>query len=294
MNSRPKVSVIIPTYKRSEMLCRAIDSVLNQTYPNIEIIVVDDNNPDTEWRSLTSNRMSSYVYNEKIRYICHQSNRNGSAARNTGLKEATGDIITFLDDDDVYLHNKVEIQVNYLLSHPEYRAVYCGWIVKGNHIIPMGEGDLSYGTLSGTDLIITNSIMMWREDAISCGGWDESLTRHQEAAFLLNYFKNGGLIGRVDEFLIDFDTSDRINAIDPKKNENIVNYLLHKYHDLIDKCESDKAGSKNLIYANRYKAIIFNYLLNHYYYKALIVYFRSPFIINKLLIKDILSRIKKH
>ena len=48
MNSMPKVSVIIPTYKRSEMLCRAIDSVLNQTYPNIEIIVVDDNNPDKE------------------------------------------------------------------------------------------------------------------------------------------------------------------------------------------------------------------------------------------------------
>ena len=95
-----KVSVIITTYKRADMLSRAINSVLNQTYKNIEVIVVDDNGNGSEYRLKTEIIMNKYSQIDNLKYIKHKENKNGSAARNTGIREATGDIICFLDDDD--------------------------------------------------------------------------------------------------------------------------------------------------------------------------------------------------
>ena len=71
------ISIIIPTYKRSEMLSRAIESCLNQSYKNIEVIIVDDNNPDTDFRKLTSQFMESYAGNKKVKYIKMEKNGGG-------------------------------------------------------------------------------------------------------------------------------------------------------------------------------------------------------------------------
>ena len=103
-----KVSVIIPTYNRAESLKRAIDSVLNQTYKNVEIIVVDDNNPNTTYREENEKSIKKYYgENEKVKYIKHPENKNGAAARNTGIRNATGKYITFLDDDDYFMNNRI-------------------------------------------------------------------------------------------------------------------------------------------------------------------------------------------
>ena len=82
MKENPLVSVVIPTYKRSETLTRAIDSVLEQTYPSIEIIVVDDNGEGTEMQLETEKALENYIISGEIVYIKHEVNRNGSAARN--------------------------------------------------------------------------------------------------------------------------------------------------------------------------------------------------------------------
>ena len=110
MNNNHLVSVIIPTYKRSDMLPRAIASVLGQTYQNIQVVVVDDNNPDTEWRETTSKKMEAYADDSRVKYVCHEQNMNGSVARNTGIHESDGDIVCFLDDDDWFLPTKIEKQ----------------------------------------------------------------------------------------------------------------------------------------------------------------------------------------
>jgi len=267
-----KVSVIIPTYKRSDMLCRAVESVLNQTYKEIEVIVVDDNDPDTEWRHNTSQIMERYCGNPRVKYVCHDKNMNGSVARNTGINIADGDLITYLDDDDIYTPEKIEKQVQYLESHPQYRAVYCGWNRENHDFIPEGEGDLSFGILSGTNIIITNSIMMWKDDCINCGAWDISLKRHQEAAYFLNYFRNGGLIGRIDEVLVMFDTTDRTNVSDSKLTEEQLLYLLKKYDDIVQKCEREKSGSRNRIYGCRLLGIVLPYAKNNCYFKAIFKY----------------------
>lgn len=109
--STPLVSVIIPTYARSQYICRAIDSVLNQTYKNIEVIVVDDNGENTENQLATFQTLKSYIDKEQITYITHKTNRNGSAARNTGIFNAKGEYICLLDDDDEFFPEKVEKQV---------------------------------------------------------------------------------------------------------------------------------------------------------------------------------------
>lgn len=106
-----KVSVIIPTYKRSDFLIRAIDSVLNQTYPFIEVVVIDDNPPNSNFRLETEARMSKYINEKNVKYIKNKQNLGGALARNEGIKGSSGDYITFLDDDDIYLPDKIAIQV---------------------------------------------------------------------------------------------------------------------------------------------------------------------------------------
>lgn len=97
------VSVIIPTYGGAEFLSRCVDSVLSQTYKNIEIIVVDDNGLDTPKQKETAIAMKKYSSLSNVKYVCHEVNKNGSAARNTGVKNSNGEYIALLDDDDVFL-----------------------------------------------------------------------------------------------------------------------------------------------------------------------------------------------
>lgn len=112
----PKVTVIIPTYKRPvEFLSRAVRSVTNQTYRNIEIIVIDDSPSTYEYREDVKEYMSS-IAGEKVLYFQNEKNVGGSLARNRGISLATGHFITFLDDDDEYLHNKIQNQVTFMLE----------------------------------------------------------------------------------------------------------------------------------------------------------------------------------
>lgn len=270
---QPLVSVIIPTYKRSEMLHRAIDSVLSQTYRHVQVVVVDDNNPDTQWRAATMEKMNRYSEDSRVKYICQECNKGASVARNTGMRSADGEIITFLDDDDWFLPEKVALQVEYLLNHPEYRAVYCGWDRNNRKIIPTLEGDLSFELLSGRNIIITNTIMMWREDAIACGGMDERLKRHEEAGFMLRYFANGGKIGVISKILTEFDVSDRSNAA---ANSDIFEQqqleYLDLYKDRIEACELQRKGARKDIYSYRYRGALLAHLKGKNYKGALRIY----------------------
>ena len=100
------VSVIITTFGGDSKLRRAIASVLNQTYTDVEAIVVDDNDPKSEARVKTESIMQQYECDTRVVYLKHSHNMNGAAARNTGIKEARGSYIAFLDDDDYFFHNR--------------------------------------------------------------------------------------------------------------------------------------------------------------------------------------------
>lgn len=111
------VSIIIPTYMRPGMLDRAINSCLNQTYENIEIIIVDDNEPNSEGRKLTEEFMKKYEDNNKIKYVKMRTNSGGCLARNKGVKESRGEYIAFLDDDDYFFKTKIEEQLKFMIEN---------------------------------------------------------------------------------------------------------------------------------------------------------------------------------
>ena len=110
------ISVITPTYNRAEYLGKAIDSVLGQTYQDLELIIVDDNKPDSEARKATEAVISKYD-DLRIRYIQNSKNMGGAATRNVGIFEAKGEYIAFLDDDDMYLPDRLEVQYKQMVEN---------------------------------------------------------------------------------------------------------------------------------------------------------------------------------
>ncbi|MBO5360921.1 MAG: glycosyltransferase family 2 protein [Clostridia bacterium] len=112
-----KVSVIVPTHNRPHFLGRTIDSLLAQTYRDTEIVVVDDNAPDSPSRADTQALMKEYEKYDNVIYIQNEKPLGGGPSRNEGIKAATGDYVTFLDDDDVYLPEKVETQLSFMLKN---------------------------------------------------------------------------------------------------------------------------------------------------------------------------------
>jgi len=115
----PTVSVIISTYNRAHLIGRAIQSVLNQTYQDFEVIVVDDGSTDNTEEIVKS-------FNDpRIRYIRHEKNKGAAAARNTGIKAARGKYIAFQDSDDEWLPEKLEKQMKvFENAPPEAGVVY--------------------------------------------------------------------------------------------------------------------------------------------------------------------------
>ena len=128
--------------------------------------------------------------------------------------------------------------------------------------------------ISGDQIIYTNAIMMWKNNAVQCGGWDETFMRHQEAAFLLRYFYSGNRIGTVPECLVEFDTSDRSNVANPVMNEKYMDHYLITYNKCIKKCENEKRGSEKRIYTHRYRGVTLNYLKAKQYKNAMRVYWK--------------------
>ena len=110
------ISVITPTYNRAEYLGNSIESVLSQTYSDFELIIVDDNPIESEARKKTEEVIKKYS-DSRLRYIKNPMNLGGAAARNRGIDEAKGEYIAFLDDDDMYLPDRLEVQYKQMVDN---------------------------------------------------------------------------------------------------------------------------------------------------------------------------------
>ncbi len=113
------VSVVVATYHRDEPLKSALSSLAQQTYENMEIVLVDDN-ADSEWNEKVSKIVNEFKQenpNMQILYIANEINLGSAKTRNYGIEKAKGEYITFLDDDDMYLPNKVENQIKFMIEN---------------------------------------------------------------------------------------------------------------------------------------------------------------------------------
>lgn len=212
------VTVIMPTYKRAEYIERAIRSVLAQTYQDFELIIVDDNNPNTKERKELEQVMSKYIQNPKIKFIQHEKNKNGAVARNTAIAIAKGEYISFLDDDDFYLKERLEILVNALNNNPEYGAAYTGGAILYKSIFNATKsGNLQKDILMQRSFMKTGSNMFFRTEVIkNMNGFDETFKRHQDLEIMVRFFRKNKILA-IDKILVVKDNSSRINELNIKK-----------------------------------------------------------------------------
>ncbi len=259
-SSMKKVSVVIPTYKRPDLLLQAITSVLKQTYPNVEVIVVDDNDPDTPWREKTAQAMARFADDPRVQYICHERNQNGSAARNTGIAHATGAYICFLDDDDLFFSEKLEKQLAYLEEHPHYAGCFCNRL-RGNRPreIPWME-DYSRQIFLCKPIPQTSSLMLRTQAVRALHGFNAAYVRYQDYEFLLRFYKAGFRLGKIDEVLYVYGWSAINNIPHGTAREKAKRKLLTEFHDLIVKLDERERGFYKRVYALNMSSVVCTYL----------------------------------
>lgn len=241
MECIPLISVVIPTYSRPIYLKRCIESVIKQTYKNIEIIVVDDNDPNTEERRLTERVMENFSSYSNVVYIQHDKNRNGSAARNTGWRHSKGEYITFIDDDDEIDAKKIEKQFQCLCSLDEdWGACYTGYLIVTNggqsqKSAERRSGNCYIAALMRTMYLGSGSNLFLRKKVVDeIGGYDESFERNQDVEFLvrvLELYK----IAYVDDCLLTiYQQGNRVKK-SFEQIDGYAKYYLKRFMPRIDK-----------------------------------------------------------
>lgn len=229
----PKISVLIPTYNRSGTLPRAIDSVLTQSIDDFEIIVVDDGSEDN------TEEIVREFDDDRIVYIAHDTNRGQNTARNTGLKAANGDFISYLDSDDDFYPTHLERVSDLLDDLPKkYAGIITGYEdcigddCERKHVY---EGSFSQEDLIQDmyDLIGGLSIVTFRSDILDDIGYhDEAITKSTDLDFYLEVLDEYLMYG-LDELLVRrYKQPDSVS----ESAQNVINgeaVLLQKWSHVL-------------------------------------------------------------
>ncbi len=187
---QPLVSVIIPTYNRAYILPKAIESVLNQTYPNLELIIIDDASTDE-----TEELVKTFLKNSHIPILYKKLpfRKGPSHARNIGISLARGELIAFLDSDDWFLSQKIERQVNFLKENPEFNAVQVDelWFKQGKRIFPKrihrkAEGYFFHRAVK-LCVVSMSAVMLKKDVFYRVGFFDETFPVCEDYEFWLRF-----------------------------------------------------------------------------------------------------------
>ena len=227
----PLVSVVIPTYNRALLITRAIDSVLKQTLQDFEIIVVDDASKDDTESVVKS------IKDSRIQYLKHQTNRHGSAARNTGINAATGQYIAFLDSDDRWLVNHLAIKIAYLQTNAcqgvfgSYYIYYSDDLIREICCKTQPQNcSLAEYILSGKGDTRT-STFVFKTDAIQNVLFDESLAKHQDWDLAIRFAQKYQFCCETSSTVVAH--YDRTQSISSTLNHQATKTFLTRYDGLI-------------------------------------------------------------
>jgi glycosyltransferase involved in cell wall biosynthesis len=201
----PKVSVIVPCYNRGDRVVACVESALRQTFEDIEVVVVDDHSSDD-----TRERVGS-IPDPRVRYLRHDVNRGGNAARNTGIAAARGELIAFLDSDDRWAPDKLERQVRLLQERGgRYGLCYTWVILRDPSGEELGRTGRAIDGLAVPELLVENSIGTFssvvarRDLLVQVGGLDEKMRSCQDWDL---YVRLNAITGVccVREHLVDYE-----------------------------------------------------------------------------------------
>lgn len=227
---KPQVSVVIPTFNRFELLSQALQSVLEQTYKDMEIVVVDDGSNDN-----TREKLEDYVKKYGIRYV-YQKNQGLPSARNTGILKSSGRYIAVLDDDDLWYPYTVEKQVNELGRYPDFGMVYSDVMMidekgnelglRANRLLP--SGDIYEEVTSGRVLCLMGTIMVRRNIVDEIGMFDPELKRYQDVDFVRKVAEKNK-IKFIDVPLVKYRKHP--NAMTAKKKYDLI-YIKKRFQNI--------------------------------------------------------------
>lgn len=232
---RPLISVIIPTYNRAHLVGRAIQSVLNQTFQDFEIIVVDDGSTDN------TEEVVRAFNDPRIHYIRHKGNYGASAARNTGIRVAKGEYVAFLDSDDEWSPTKLELQVRAFRALDDSYALVFGCI---EHVdeegVPIAIGKLPmshslFHQLLRRNVLGSCSGAMIRKSVLSeVGGFDERLPARQDLDLWLRISATYNIYILPDILTIQYHHGTQISK-DICKKIHAHHLFLAKYKHFLEK-----------------------------------------------------------
>lgn len=270
------VSAIVTTYKREPyMVLRAIKSILAQTYKSIEIIVVDDSPDDYFLRNEVKETVVKIAKENpdiQIKYIPHEHNMGACIARNTGLEAATGEYIAYLDDDDEWLPDKIEKQIQ-VMRNPDISLVYCGSLCKND-----SEGTCeivnkryirgnAFSTLLYGNFIESTSYPLIRKSSLKAiGGFDPLMQSAQDYDVWLRLAENSKIDYVKEPLVIYHEHSGERITTDPKKKISGLERINKKYAQYL---ENDRK-----LWWKRHISIIPYYSYNHEYKKAFSVWLK--------------------
>lgn len=270
MDTELLVSVILPTYNRAHTLSRAVNSVLNQTYKNFELIIIDDCSTDN------TEEVVKNIHDERIVYIRQSSNKGAAAARNTGIKIAKGDYVAFQDSDDEWMSEKLEKQMKVFESDAnDFSVVYTDMLrISSDETIKYWSSpDLFCGKVINpltNEYQVLNlgiqSVLIKKRCFDEIGLFDESFPRFIDLEFFIRLAKRYPF-WHIREPLVKYYETEGIstNGLAYIKAEKL---LLEKY--------AEATSSNKKFLANRYYKIGMAYVLindsreaKQYFLKAL-------------------------
>jgi glycosyltransferase involved in cell wall biosynthesis len=199
MNS-VKISVVIPTYNQAAYLGEAVKSVLNQTFSNLEVIVVDDASTDE------TSAIMRRIGDPRVKYIVHENNRYAAAARNTGIRASSGELLAFLDADDLMFPSKLQKHLKFLQENPGIGLSYSHRLTIDEHGNPLAI-ETSPTSVELKDLVVgypfaPSDIVMRRESAFRVDLFDESfLFNAEDPDFHMRLALDGCRMAGIDQVL---------------------------------------------------------------------------------------------
>lgn len=229
-DQNPLVTIYIPTYNRVDLLKRAVESVRNQTYTNLEIIIVDDCSTDTTHKYLKE--ISDL--DQRIRYFIKEKNSGACVSRNIAIKNASGEYITGLDDDDYFLENRIEIFIKNREKLENYLFLY-GSVIYEKNKIKRKQGKIRLGEVNFNDMKYMNHVgnqIFCKKAILEKHGFNTNLRVWQDWNCWASILKDGGTGCLIDCYTYVLDDSDHARITNDNRSDKIKKAFEEFSNDL--------------------------------------------------------------